>query len=156
MSEAIEHSLVINNFVITVGSQIKDNLCRVLGNGAQYQWNENNNEIVVPDVSVICNMRDRNDASFTGVPRFVMEVLSESTEKIDRNEKMDIYCKVGVSEYWIADWRRKQVEIFLFDGREDGTIYPYLYKTIGESNKDELQIVMFPNLKITFDELFDF
>ena len=30
-----------------------------------------------------------------------------------------------------------------------------MYKTVTESNKEELQIVMFPNLKITFDELFD-
>ena len=71
------------------------------------------------------------------------------------NEKMEIYCKVGVSEYWIVDWRKKQVEIYLFDGKEDGTLYSYLYKTVTESNKEELQIVMFPNLKITFDELFD-
>ena len=68
---------------------------------------------------------------------------------------MDIYCKVGVSEYWIVDWRKKSVEIYLFDFKEDGTGYPYLYKTITSRNKEDLQLVMFPNLKITFDELFD-
>ena len=30
-----------------------------------------------------------------------------------------------------------------------------IYKTVTAQNKDELQLVMFPNLKITFDELFD-
>lgn len=55
----------------------------------------------------------------------------------------------------LFSWK-EQVEIYLFDGREDGTIFPYLYNTVTENNKDELQIVMFPNLKITFDELFDF
>lgn len=152
----IEHSMVVNNFVIKVGSQIKDSLCRVFGDSVQYQWKENDDNIVIPDVSIICNMRDRKNVSFTGTPRFVMEVLSASTEEYDRNEKMQIYLKVGVSEYWIVDWRKKQVEIYLFDGREDGTIFPYLYNTITEKNKDELQIVMFPNLKITFDQLFDF
>lgn len=34
-------------------------------------------------------------------------------------------------------------------------IYPYLYKTVTAQNKEELQLVMFPNLKITFEELFD-
>ena len=68
---------------------------------------------------------------------------------------MNIYCKVGVSEYWIADWRKKQVEIYLFDFKEDGEPYPYLYKTITAENKKDLQLVMFPNLHITFDELFD-
>ena len=30
-----------------------------------------------------------------------------------------------------------------------------LYKTVTAQNKEELQLVMFPNLKITFEELFD-
>ena len=83
-----------------------------------------------------------------------MEVLSDATEEYDRNEKMQIYCKVGVSEYWIVDWRKKQVEIYMFDWKEDGTSYAYLFKKVTEKNKEELQLVMFPNLKITFDELF--
>lgn len=151
----LEHSMVIHNFVIKIGSQIKDSLCRVFADSVQYQWIENNNDVVVPDVSIICNVKDRKNVSFTGVPRFVMEVISNATENYDRNEKMEIYCKVGVSEYWIVDWRKKQVEIYLFDGKADGTLYSYLYNTITEANKEELQVVMFPNLKITFDELFD-
>ena len=131
------------------------NLCRVFGDGVQYEWRENDDKVMIPDVSIICNLRDRKNISFTGIPRFVMEVLSNATEKYDRHEKMNIYCKVGVSEYWIVDWRKKSVEIYLFDFEEDGTGYPYLYKTVTAQNKEELQLVMFPNLKITFEELFD-
>lgn len=151
----VEHSFIINNFVVMVGKQIKDSLCRVLGDGVQYQWYENDNKIVIPDVSINCNTRDRKNVSLTGIPRMVMEVLSDATEKYDRTEKMDIYQKAGVSEYWITDWRKKQVEIYLNDGREDGTTYFYLYKTITEANKKDLQLVMFPNLKTDFDELFN-
>lgn len=151
----IEHSFVINNFVVMVGKQIKDSLCRVLGDSVQYQWHENDNKIVMPDTSIICNTRDRKNVSLTGIPRMVMEVLSNATEDYDRGEKMETYQKVGVSEYWIVDWRKKQVEIYLNDGREDGTTYFYLYKTVTEENKKELQLVMFPNLKTDFDELFD-
>lgn len=151
----LEHSMVIHNFVIKIGSQMKDSLCRVFGDSVQYQWRENDDKIIIPDVSIICNMRDRKNVSFTGIPRFIMEVLSDSTEEYDRNEKMDIYCKAGVSEYWIADWRKKQVEIYMFDWKENGDSYPYLYKTVTEANKESLQLVMFPGFKITFDELFD-
>lgn len=151
----LEHSIVIHNFVIKVGSQIKDSLCRVFGDTVQYEWRENDYKVIVPDVSIICNMRDRKNISFTGIPRFVMEVLSDSTEKYDRGEKMQIYAKVGVAEYWIVDWRKKQVEIYLFDFDENDKVYPYLYKTIMGENKEELGLVMFPNLQITFDELFD-
>ena len=100
-------------------------------------------------------MRDRKNISFTGIPRFVMEVLSDSTEKYDRGEKMQIYAKAGIGEYWIVDWRKKQVEIYLFDFDENDMVYPYLYKTVTRENAEELGIVMFPNLQITFDELFD-
>ena len=64
------------------------------------------------------------------------------TEDYDRTEKMEIYRKAGVSEYWLVDWRKKQVEIYLFDGKDDGTTYSYLYKTVTEENKEELQIVI--------------
>ena len=33
----LEHAMVINNFVIKIGSQIKDSLCRVFGDGVQYE-----------------------------------------------------------------------------------------------------------------------
>lgn len=155
MSKAyIEHSMVIHNFVIKIGNQIEDSLCRVFGDGVQYQWHENDDKVIIPDASINCNIRDRKNVSFTGVPRFVMEVLSDATEKYDRSEKMDIYRKVGVSEYWIVDWRKKQVEIYMFDWKEDNTSYSYLFKKITEMNKEELRLVMFPDLKITFEELF--
>ena len=38
----LEHAMVINNFVIKIGSQIKDSLCRVFGDGVQYEWRESN------------------------------------------------------------------------------------------------------------------
>ena len=151
----LEHSMVINNFVIRVGSQIKDSLCRVFGDSVQYEWAENENRVIIPDASIICNLRDRKNVSFTGIPRMVMEVLSHSTEQYDRNEKMNIYAKVGVSECWIVDWRSKKVEIYLFDFDEKDQPYPYLFKTVTKENEKDLQLVMFPNLKITFDELFD-
>ena len=46
----IEHSFIMNNFVIMIGKQIKDSLCRVLGDGVHYQWHENDNDIIIPDV----------------------------------------------------------------------------------------------------------
>ena len=85
-----------------------------------------------------------------------MEVLSDAAEKYDRGEKMGTYSKVGVSEYWIVDWRKKSVEIYMFDYKADGTPYSYLFKVVTEKNKDELGLVMFPNFKISFDRLFDF
>lgn len=43
----------------------------------------------------------------------------------------------------------------MFDWKDDDTSYPYLYKTVTEKNKEDLQLVVFPSFKIAFDELFD-
>ena len=153
----IEHSFIINNFVVMVGKQIKDSLCRVLGDSVQYQWHENDNKIVIPDVSINCNTRDRKNVSLTGIPRMVMEVLSDATEEYDRNEKMELYKKVEVAEYWLADWRKKQVEIYVLSPDEssiDKSEYK-LMSIVTEQNKEDLGIYMFPNVKINFDQLFD-
>ena len=152
----IEHSDVITAFTSIVYSQLKNSMCRVYPDNVQYKWMVDGAEkTVIPDATINCRVHAKKGNSFYDIPRFVMEVLSDSTELYDRNEKMQIYCKVGVSEYWIVDWRKKQVEIYLFDWKKDDTPYSYLYKTVTEENKEELQIVMFPHFKITFDELFD-
>ena len=152
----IEHSIIISNFVAIVGSQAKNSLCRVFGDNVKYKWIENDNKSVIPDVSINCDIRNRRTTTFMGVPRFIMEVLSDSTEKYDRGEKMELYKKVEVAEYWIVDWRKKKVEIYLLSPNEysvDEAEY-ILYKTVTKENKEDLEIVMFPNFQIDFDELF--
>ena len=36
----IEHSVIINNFVRVVGSTMKHSICKVFGEGIQFQWEE--------------------------------------------------------------------------------------------------------------------
>ncbi|MDE7184715.1 MAG: Uma2 family endonuclease [Lachnospiraceae bacterium] len=153
----IEHSMVINNFVTAVGNQLKTSLCRVFGDSVKYKWMENDNKPVIPDVSINCDIKNRRSTNFLGVPRFVMEVLSDATEQYDRNEKMELYKKVEVAEYWIVDWRKRQVEIFVLSPDEN-SIDEAEYKlmaTVTEANRDDLRIYMFPNVGLTYDELFD-
>lgn len=153
----IEHSIVINNFVTTVGNQLKSSLCRVFGDSVKYKWAENDNKPVIPDVSINCDIKNRRSTNFLGVPRFIMEVLSDSTEEYDRNGKKDLYKAVEVPEYWLVDWRKKQVEIYVLvtdENTVDGISYK-LMSTITKENKTELSLHMFPNVEITFEQLFD-
>ncbi len=153
----IEHSMVINNFVTTVGVQLKSSLCRVFGDSVKYKWAENENRPVIPDVSINCDIKNRRSTNFLGVPRFIMEVLSDTTESYDRNEKMELYKKVEVAEYWIVNWRQREVEIYVLSPDEnsiDDAEYQ-LKSKITEQNKEDLKIHMFPNVRIDFDQLFD-
>lgn len=151
----IEHSIVISNFVGIVRNQLKDSLCRVFPDNVQYKWIfEGEEKTVIPDASINCQIKAKRGNYFINAPRFVMEVLSDSTEKYDRTEKKCIYQDQDIDEYWIVDWRKREIEIYTLDYENDLPVY-HLFKKITRSNKDELEMIHFPNIKVTFDDLFD-
>jgi Uma2 family endonuclease len=73
---------------------------------------------VIPDVIWISKERLRagRDASghITIGPERAVEVLSpgSANERRDRESKLDLYSRRGVTEYWIVDWRRHNVQVF--------------------------------------------
>lgn len=112
---------------------------------------------MIPDVSINCDIKNRRATNFLGVPKFIMEVLSDATEHLDRNEKKELYRKVEVAEYWITDWRRRQIEIYILCPDEttlDHTEYRKIV-TVTEKNKETLELHVFPHVQIDFDQLFD-
>ncbi len=152
-----EHSTVIVNFVAAIRKQLRNSTCFVFSDNVQYKWKADDGEekIVIPDASINCRVKARKGNSFLDVPRFVMEVLSPSTEKYDREEKKEIYRKQEVDEYWIVDWMQRQVEIYILDYDESSEPQYYLYKTVTKENKEQLSIITFPHIHISFDELFE-
>ena len=87
-----EHSTVIVNFVAAIRHQLKNSTCYVYSDNIQYHFQDSqgNNKIIIPDASINCRTKSRHGNTFTDAPRFVMEVLSPSTEKYDRTEKMQL------------------------------------------------------------------
>lgn len=153
---SVEHSTVIVNFVSAIKKQLADSLCRVYSDNVQYKWNMGEEEkVVIPDASINCQIKAKRGNSFINAPQFVMEVLSPSTEKYDRTEKKELYREQEINEYWIVDWKKRQVEIYTLDYDEQEKPQYYLFDTITDSNKEKLKIVHFPNVSIDFDELFD-
>jgi Uma2 family endonuclease len=75
-------------------------------------------DVVAPDVVWISNERFvfllNETGHLTGAPDFVVEVLSPGSqpERHDRQFKRKLYETQGVREYWIADWRLRQVEVY--------------------------------------------
>lgn len=152
-----EHSTVIVNFVAAVREQLRNSTCYVFSDNVQYRWRtkEGEEKTVIPDASINCRVKARKGNTFLDIPRFVMEVLSPSTESYDRGEKKEIYRQQEIDEYWIVDWEKKSIEIYNLDYDENGEAQYYLWKNITEHNKEELKIVHFPRLEITFDKIFD-
>lgn len=78
---------------------------------------------VAPDVIWISNERLNtaleSDGKLHYAPELVIEVLSftGTNERRDREAKLKLYSRRDVSEYWLLDWRTKQVEIYRRDGK---------------------------------------
>jgi Uma2 family endonuclease len=72
--------------------------------------------VVQPDVIYISPerraiIRDRIE----GVPDLLVEVLSPSTIRRDRDLKLRLYAETGVPEYWIIDPGGHQIEFLVLD-----------------------------------------
>jgi Uma2 family endonuclease len=84
-----------------------------------------NADDVVPDVARSSNERLAvlldEAGHLTGAPALGVEVLSPGPqqERRDRQAKRKFYETHGVREYWIADWRKRQVEVYR---REEGQL----------------------------------
>ncbi len=75
-------------------------------------------EDVAPDVVWVSNERLASalgvDGKLYTAPELVVEVLSPGTtnERRDREAKLKLYSRRGVLEYWIVNWRQRQVEVY--------------------------------------------
>ncbi|WP_434040767.1 MULTISPECIES: Uma2 family endonuclease [Sorangium] len=72
-------------------------------------------EVLVPDIAGW--RRERmpelpETAYFPLAPDWICEVLSPSTEQVDRKEKMPIYAREGVQHAWLLDPIQRTLEVF--------------------------------------------
>jgi Uma2 family endonuclease len=74
-----------------------------------------------PDICYIRESRQGiiTDQAIRGAADIVIEVLSETTEEVDRIAKRDQYEATGVPEYWIVDIGARAVLVHYFaQGRQ--------------------------------------
>jgi len=75
--------------------------------------------ILQPDIALIrASNRGRVQDRIQGPADLVIEVLSPSTSRRDRLEKLDLYAKYGIAEYWIVD---PESRVFDFYTNHNGT-----------------------------------
>jgi Uma2 family endonuclease len=106
-------------------------------------------DIVVPDLLYLSEERRHflTAKNLQGPPSLVIEILSPSTSRRDRQLKRDLYERVGVEEYWLVDPERDVVNIYRWgaDGHESSVEYE---KTA------TLTSSLFPGLELPLDRVF--
>ncbi len=80
-------------------------------------------------------------------PDFIVEVLSDSTERNDRETKFQDYAAHGIKEYWIVDPEAETVEQYIVENEE--------YELKLKSNDGTIESVAVPGFRIPIKAIFD-
>ena len=80
-------------------------------------------------------------------PDFVVEVLSDSTEKNDRETKFQDYAAHGVQEYWIVDADKQIIEQYFLQNEQ--------YELLLKAKDGAIESVVLPDFVIPIRAIFD-
>ncbi len=149
-----DHATVNANIYRSISRQLKGSLCLPYMENLHLYFEDGS--YLVPDILIICDRRQITPNGYNGIPGFIAETLSPSTAKKDRGEKMGLYCKKGVGEYWIVDPRSRSLEIYYL---EDGQYILQDSLMLEEDeyyNADtEISLQAFPNVSMHLKNLFE-
>ncbi len=112
-----DHSIIIANLTSAIKGPLKGSPCRVYNSDVQLKLTEK--RYVYPDITISYDERDRNQKETIHYPLVVVEVLSPTTEAIDRGKKAAYYrsCQT-IQEYMMVDSEEVFVEVHrLEEGR---------------------------------------
>jgi Uma2 family endonuclease len=125
------HDDIAFNTRFALKQQFLSGPCSVQGSDMRVQVSET--AYFFPDVTITCDVADRRrDSKMIRSPRVVVEVLSPSTEKKDRNDKLRAYqaCPT-IQEIVLIDQFAPHVEIFR-RREEDGSEWDHVFYEEGQ------------------------
>ena len=97
---------------------LRNKTCKVFAAPFDVRLSADNKDdtVVQPDLVVICDHSKLSGTGCVGAPDFIIEILSPSTLRVDRADKLLLYQHAGVREYWIADPDAKTVHAHILEG----------------------------------------
>jgi len=151
-SPGARHQRIVYELGFAIGSYIKKKKgkCRVYPGPFDVELPTEKGTVVVPDITVICDTSKVDEKGCKGVPDWIIEVLSASTQNRDKREKLAVYEEVGVREYWMVDPFENKVCVYRLKASEKQNRYAlpdtYLFE-------DEILSGIFEDFKLKISEL---
>jgi Uma2 family endonuclease len=109
-------------------------------------------DVVQPDLVVVCDPEQVKSTHIEGPPALVVEILSPSTEALDRGRKMDLYARCGIREVWLVTPYPRLLEVYLLADNAYRLVHTY-----SEYARNEVfGSPTFPELELDLEKLFDF
>ena len=120
-----EHNIISGNVYSRLRSQLRGSSCNVFMSDMKVRINlANQNQTIFyyPDVIVSCDSEDQ-DRYFLNYPCLIIEVLSPSTETIDKREKLLNYRSLlSLKEYVLISQDEVKVEVYRQNEKGNWTI----------------------------------
>jgi Uma2 family endonuclease len=76
--------------------------------------------VVQPDIVVVCDQNKLDKQGCLGAPDIAVEIISTSTSYKDQTEKLRLYERHGVREYWIVNPDAKYIMVYRLEGVKYG------------------------------------
>lgn len=112
-SPSTDHQRTSFNLSLILGNYVKE---KALGQcfTAPFDVALDEVNLVQPDLLFISAARASivTENCVEGAPDLVVEILSPGTFKTDRSDKMQLYRRFGIAEYWILDPRNRSIEVY--------------------------------------------
>lgn len=118
-------------------SFLRGKVCKVYSAPFDVRLNadEEDDTVVQPDITVICDKSKLDDKGCKGVPDMIIEILSPSSARRDKLEKFQLYRRVGIREYWIVDPETKTVAAHVL---KDGQ---YIVTAFGDTDNAPVHVL---------------
>ncbi len=111
--ETLTHNQISQNLLFLLRPKIKGGPCRVFISDIRVNFQLHTDEyFYYPDLVITCDPRDTHPR-FIRYPKLIIEVLSESTERVDRREKFFAYTSIAaLEEYVLVAQVTKEATVF--------------------------------------------
>lgn len=148
-SPSIPHQRISGNLYFELRNFFKNKKCDVFSAPTDIMLvKDNNKNLVIPDLSVICNKSGFTNNKYVGVPTLIVEILSPSNQSHDLITKMNLYVRYGVKEYWIVNPMKYSIDIYSLDEYGGYEQYCVRHKT------GKIESKIFKELDIDMEEIF--
>ena len=121
----------------------KQGSCEVFLSPFAVFLNADNEIYLEPDISVICDKSKITDEGCKGAPDWVIEIVSQSSKRMDYYIKLFRYRTAGVKEYWVVDPEKNHVIVYDFEHDE---VMDYTFS-------DKVKAGIYEDLEIDFSEI---
>jgi len=139
------HNRIAGNLFSKIDSHLSDSDCETFIESVKLRADAQT--FYYPDVMVSCD-RSPESSYYREEPILVIEVLSRTTERTDRNEKLTVYKNIPTLQEYVIVWQEK-IQIEIHHRQPDGNWLTYIYS----ENDDEIELQSV-NPKIKIEEIY--